>query len=342
MHKDYYNINKNVDKYFDMSHEASMEFKKTEEFHIIHKYLKKWDSLCELWCGEGSKIASFEKEKLILTGIDISETAINKAKKQGFDYDVFCAVEDDDDMEKVYLLNPTEITKVRSYEVEKIIKQQYGNFIETAFDTKYCFMNFSNNAILNLLHQCYKIQSCNTLKNEYSKLNNVEYNIVFRLRFDIFFFNKINFNSLLSDVSNNKIICNNWSSRKILSLLPIQDFFFIWNNENMDILSRCFNDFADIFRRNEIRYLFKPIYYLFNAINKFNVKLWYRINKLSHALGILNAYLFFKVYTAESCFYRHLKNNNINIKTTEISLIFIRKNIEKSFVFLKEKSSYEI
>lgn len=82
MHKNYYNKNQNVKKYFDMSHEASMEFKKTEEFHIIHKYLKKWDSLCELWCGEGSKIASFEKEKLILTGIDISETAINKAKKQ--------------------------------------------------------------------------------------------------------------------------------------------------------------------------------------------------------------------------------------------------------------------
>lgn len=82
MHKEYYNTNENVDKYFNMAHEASVEFKKTKEFEMINKYLKRWNSICELWCWEGSKIASFDKKLFKLSGIDISETAIKKAKSQ--------------------------------------------------------------------------------------------------------------------------------------------------------------------------------------------------------------------------------------------------------------------
>lgn len=45
-------------------------------------------------------------------------------------FDVFCAVEDDDDLNKVKLLNPTKIEKIKSSEVERIINEKHWNFIK--------------------------------------------------------------------------------------------------------------------------------------------------------------------------------------------------------------------
>ena len=81
-HKIYYNEDKNIDNYFKIAHKASTDFKATKEFFLINDFLEKWNTICELWCGEWSKIASFDSNKFELTWIDISEIAIKYAKKQ--------------------------------------------------------------------------------------------------------------------------------------------------------------------------------------------------------------------------------------------------------------------
>ena len=67
---------------------------------------------------------SWQARTLDQTYLFFQKNLFDAAKEQWFDYDVFCAVEDDEDADKVKLLNPTKIEKIKSGDVEKIIKKK--------------------------------------------------------------------------------------------------------------------------------------------------------------------------------------------------------------------------
>lgn len=280
---------------------------------------------------------SWQARTLNQTYLFFKKNFFDAAKEQWFDYDVFCAVEDDEDVDKVKLLNPTKVEKIKSSDVEKIIEKKYGDFINHEFSKKYCFMNYSPKALKNLLQQYYKIQKSFSLAKNYWEI----YVITFRLRFDTIFLNKLNFLAIKEHIDNNIVICNRWSTKKSLSLLPIQDFYFIWNTNLVNTLAICFDNFESWFKWHEIKKQSKIVYKLFSLINKINVNTWYKINKITHAFAIFNS-LFFKSYTSETTFHDYIIKSWFNLKKTNISLILLRKKTEDSFAYLKEKTCYEL
>jgi hypothetical protein len=60
------------------------------------------------------------------------------ATEQGFEYDIFCAVEDDQDAQKIFIMNPQSYILIKSEEVERIISESHGSFINNQLK-KYCF-----------------------------------------------------------------------------------------------------------------------------------------------------------------------------------------------------------
>ena len=72
---------------------------------------------------------SWQARTLDQTYLFFQKNLFDAAKEQWFDYDVFCAVEDDEDVDKVNLLNPTKVEKIKSNDIERIILNKYKNFI---------------------------------------------------------------------------------------------------------------------------------------------------------------------------------------------------------------------
>jgi SAM-dependent methyltransferase len=81
-HIDYYN-SQEAENYYTVASDWNEGFLNSLEYKEISSYIHSWDSICEFWCGEGSKVAVFsEKKDTKLFGIDISKFAIQKAKEQ--------------------------------------------------------------------------------------------------------------------------------------------------------------------------------------------------------------------------------------------------------------------
>jgi 2-polyprenyl-3-methyl-5-hydroxy-6-metoxy-1,4-benzoquinol methylase len=89
--KDFYNWD-SAESYYLLASEANEAFSKTIEFTILQKYIASGASVIEFWCGDGSKIWVFPRDRdLKLFGIDISKTGIGLAKKKypWVDFSVF-------------------------------------------------------------------------------------------------------------------------------------------------------------------------------------------------------------------------------------------------------------
>ena len=172
---------------------------------------------------------SWQARTLDQTYLFFQRNLIDAAKEQWFDYDVFCAVEDDEDVDKVNYLHPTKVEKIKSREVRKIIDEKYGDFIKTAFKTRYKWAFYSYESVVNALQQLFKKQI------SVNMVNSETYDIIVMLRFDILFINKWNFKNIMEELrDSNCVICNSQPKDWIWWLLYadtliIQDFFFIWS-----------------------------------------------------------------------------------------------------------------
>lgn len=247
------------------------------------------------------------------------------AKEQWYDYDIFCAVEDDEDAEKVYVMNPRSVEKIKSNEVKKIIDEKYWNFIKKSFNKKYYFFRFWKYSIINWLQQFYKIYRANELKNQYS----TNYDIVVRLRFDVIFLNKIDFKRI-NDRVINSIILNFWPS----PIDSINDQIAFWNTSNMNVYSSVFTEFDKIFNK-EIRWTkHKIINYFDNLLNFFDKIVYMQFSRFKIVNSILwyffwkKAYYLWKngffIYNYEKVLHEHIKNHNIYIYNWEFCFILYK------------------
>lgn len=86
MKTDYYNSNI-TERYYDIAKNWNNDFLKSTEFDILSKYINSNFSICEFWCWEWSKVASFKElnKNLDLNWIDISEYWIKKSLEKNND-----------------------------------------------------------------------------------------------------------------------------------------------------------------------------------------------------------------------------------------------------------------
>lgn len=287
---------------------------------------------------------SWQARTLDQTYLFFQKNLFDAAKEQGFDYDVFCAVEDDEDLEKVKLLNPTKVKKIKSSNVEKIIEEKYWNIDD--YIENICAWSFPASRFL---QQLYKF--CESIK-----IADNKYDIMVRLRFDMFFFNKLNFKNILSKVEDwHTIICNVPYQRmshifwiNFDEIREISDFYVIWNSSSIKKLKNWFNEFEGhikFLKPKNINFINKNI---FNISNKFIKLLLYINRKLSHRifpimpLSLLNSKLKFKTFCPELFYFNFFLNKWLNIERINITRILLRKDIEKSTINLVNKTKYEI
>jgi hypothetical protein len=283
---------------------------------------------------------SWQARTLDQTYLFFQRNLFDAAKEQWFDYDIFCAVEDDEDVDKVNLLNPTKIEKIKSSEVEKIIETKYGEFIRTAFRTKYKRAYYTYEKVVNYLQQIFKVSSSIKLCG-----NCERYVLIVRLRFDTIFINKLNFKSIVKNLKNRSIICNNQEDSSIFwkvchSTYEIQDFFFIWDSKSMKILWDIFENFEQCFMWHEVKPLFKPIYYISNWIWQF--LLFVNNNTKFHILSLPKEFGAYMIFIPEKAYYEYFLWQNINVIKENISLILIRKFVKTSYIRLEDKTKYEL
>lgn len=292
---------------------------------------------------------SWQARTLDQTYLFFQKNLFDAAKEQWFEYNVFCAVEDDEDVDKVNLLNPTKVEKIKSSEVEKIIEEKFWDFIENEM---YLYYDFCDLGAKRDLQQFYKVQKSILLV--WDDL----YDIVMKLRFDMLYINKFNFNAILDVVKSWAIICNDlshlietqglWSTisaKLIYSYFKIEDLTFIWNKKSMSILWTAFDWFEKILRDK-------------NKNNKYRKSIWKILSKLKIKIIEMNKKLFFnipltpinllikimwtKMLVWDCYYYLLFLKNGKKIVTTKISRILVRKNIKDSKIRLENKTQFEL
>lgn len=276
----------------------------------------------------------------------------DSAKEQWFQYDVFCAVEEDEDVGKVNLLNPTKVEKIKSNKVKEIIDQKWGHFIKYEYAEKYGYS--LKDETPNVLQQLYKICQSIKLKNIYKSEKNISYDMVFKLRFDTPFPRKLNFKNILSTItkSDKIVLCNR--NRLIPSakfLIKIEDFYFIMDDKASDILWDIFDNRDICFKWFEIKN--KKLNRIFEKIDPYRI-LWKKRPVLYKMIWIPFTYIysiFFQPYSTEILVLNYFKNKKCEVNTDEyITVWFIRngnnykkldfKTHTKKWIF--KKSIYEV
>lgn len=106
-------------------------------------------------------------------------------------YDVFCCVEDDENADKIKILNPVKTERIKSSEVDKIIAPELKRLRRWNY-RKFIFPETSGFNLRNVYQQIYKIKGAFKLLEHYMRENNISYRYFIRIRFDFLPINEIN------------------------------------------------------------------------------------------------------------------------------------------------------
>jgi len=98
-------------------------------------------------------------------------------------YDIFCYTEDDENIEKIKLLKPIKTKKIKSSEVDKILKTEIKTLKKQNYKTCIYPESFRFN-LRNVYQQLYKINGSFNLLEKHMNENKVSYKYFIRMRFD--------------------------------------------------------------------------------------------------------------------------------------------------------------
>ncbi len=285
---------------------------------------------------------SWQSRTLDQTYLFFKRNLFDSAKEQWFDYDVFCTVEDDEDVNKVNLLNPTNIEKIKSSEVEKIIKEKYWNFIDNEM---YKYWYFTHTWIYSLLQQIYKVQR-NILM-----VKNNHYDLILRLRFDTIFLNKLNYNSICEKTKKWWIICNiahvsgmmgNIAHKFLFSYHEISDLYFMWWND-MRKFENIFDSFQYVVSDYKTHKVLRSAYKLISKMNTFidtTNKKYKRTIIPTTLVNCLARIFWLQIFVWDSYYYKFLHGTKLH--KIDICMILLRKKVEESLIRLRKKTCFEI
>ena len=288
---------------------------------------------------------SWQARTLDQTYLFFQKNLFDAAKEQWFDYDVFCAVEDDEDADKVKLLNPTKVEKIKSSDVEKIIEDRFWKFIENKI---YIYAYNVHRWFYNDLQQFYKVQR------SISMVKNRVYKLIVKLRFDIIFLNKLDFKIIMKNMKRWLIFNNNYytnttlmskiSHRFIYSYSKICDFFCIWWND-MKIFFNFFDSFEDVIKNHKTYKFLEPAYKIVRKIkrkvdvfNEHHAKIYIPTTPIN----LLAKLFWLQLFVGESYYYKFCMINDIKLYKTGISVILLKQKLSDSLVILQEKTCFEL
>lgn len=280
------------------------------------------------------------------------------AKEQWFDFDVFCAVEDDADLTKIQILESLKTEKIKSDEVEKVIEEKYGDFITTTYPEQYWVAGFTKYCY-NTLQQFYKVSKSMQLKADYEIENDFFYDIVFKLRFDAPFPRTLNFTAILHQLQQHpgSVICNQHKYSKLTKRVgaeSIDDIYFIMDSQASTILAKLFNERLLCFQGQKItKYLW--LHAFFNKIFKKNnafvdrARIKYKNKKILAYILVWKLYsiMFFytKFFLRQDCerwFFSFFQVYGMRLVKDQISIRIIKDSEFYSVKGLFPKTKYEL
>ena len=264
---------------------------------------------------------SWQARTLDQTYLFFQKNLFDAAKEQWFDYDVFCVVEDDEDADKVNLLNPVKVEKIKSSDVEK--KMSFK--IDNDKNFKYIDCDYTRFLPWAVQQQRYKIERSFIIKDNYKKDKSISYDIVFRLRYDAYFINKLDLRNIYSVIKKWKIICNKvWKFPN--NFWSICDFYFICGDgESSSLINNLFDRYWKISRELiSLKFLFVTIVaILILLVLKVDFKLHFLPDKILKNLK--NKYMFW-TFVPEITLYKSFLLKNMKVLKTSIKIWLLRKN----------------
>jgi len=267
---------------------------------------------------------SWQARTLDKTFSYFQENLFNAAKEQWFEYDIFCVVEDDEDVDKINLLNPTLIEKIKSSDVEKKINIILNDVIIK--NKKYFNSKYFNFLIETVPQQLYKIERSFFLKDQYKLEKNLQYDMVFRLRYDVIFNYKLKFSTLKDIFSQGcDIVCNSfwkWPN----SYWSIMDLYFIANDSVK--LDNLFSSYAYYYNKITSR-KFVPIRIIYQIL-VFFLKILHK--QLSNDIqDNISKKICYWNFVPEINLYKYLIGNKYRIKLLRLNIILIRKSVIRCY-----------
>lgn len=160
-------------------------------------------------------------------------------------------------------LNPKsfEIEKEnRNYFVNNYSSLQYRNFSLCSSDT-----------CSNASSMWYKAYKCFQLMKKYSESNNFIYDIVIRIRPDIIYHNKINYNNVLDCLKYNKILMPKWHGKYEEVTFQLMDHFTLGPYVLMEKYLSTYLDIPEFIKSNDIVHCAEG--FLFGTIKKNNINI---------------------------------------------------------------------
>ena len=261
-------------------------------------------------------------------------------------YDIFCYAEDDKDLKKVKLLNPVRIKKVKSSEVDEIIKDELRYLNKQNYKTIIFPESFRFN-LRNIYQQLFKIKKSFELLEEYMDEENISYKYFIRIRFDMLPLDVFNLKNF--EIKKNEVIVPKMKSYH--SKDSFNDMFCI--TKDFDAFrSYCslYNNFGSVVQKSisvKITF-FQRLYFFFERnYNNFFLFILKELNTKQRKLPrkilgcmLLFTKMFYKEFKIKNnicgpdkAFFYHLKSEKKIIKEEKINFIIVRSLDEGFLIF---------
>lgn len=277
----------------------------------------------------------------------IKKNILDPVGKNGKDYDIFCCAEDDENLKKIKLLKPAKQKKIKSSEVDKIIKDELKLLNKQNYKTIIYPESFSFN-FRNIYQQLFKIDKSFKLLKKYMETENVSYKYFIRIRFDFLPLDILKIEDF--KIKNNEIVVPSYKGVDIKNM--VIDMFCITSNF-LAFKSYCslYSNFRNVVQKNiSIKTtFFQKIYFLFEKnYSNFFLFIFKKSNKKQNkllrnllGLSLLFPRMFYKDFKfknrcmTEKAFFYHLKSEKIIIKQKKINFIIVRDFMNGLLIFGK-------
>ena len=278
----------------------------------------------------------------------IKKNLLDPVGKNEKDYDVFCCAEDDADLKKITLLKPIKTKKVKSSEVDKIIKDELRSLNKQNYKTSIFPESFRFN-LRNTYQQLYKINQSFELLERYMKEKNITYKYFIRIRFDFLPLDILRLKDF--ETKEDEVIVPSFKGVNLKN--EFIDLFCI--TKNFDTFKSYCSLYQNFKETVQKKLLIKPTFfqklYLFFEKNYRSLFLFLfkELNKKQRKLPrqILGFFLLFpnmfykefkakNRYYTEKVFFYYLKSEKIIIIEKKISFVIVRNLTDGLLIFGKE------
>ncbi|MEK6925733.1 MAG: hypothetical protein AABW50_00480 [Nanoarchaeota archaeon] len=262
-------------------------------------------------------------------------------------YDIFCCAEDDSDLGKIEMLNPFKLEKIKSSDVDKIIKEKNKELNKGNYK-HYILPQSSKFNFRNIYQQLFKIKGAFNLLERHMKENNVNYNYFVRIRFDFLPLDIIKIEDF--KLKKNKIAVPRIRLKDTEPRVQINDMFCIAKDfDTFRIYCSMYDNYEDIIQKEislKANFMQKTYFLFEKCYNNFFLLLFNKPGKKYGKLpkNILGfALLFTKMFyrefktrnrcNLEKAFFYLLKSEKKNIIEETINFVIVRDPMEGLLIF---------